>query len=298
MKKIKKTLALLLAVITLFSTVAVVANAADISITGTDYGYITPTDSKMQKSVSTVKMYGSYDYINFYINAKCDDVYFFFEIYSDKNMTKMVASDYTYCDEAGTYSFTPWLKLKGVFKTGTYYGVAYAARATDDGSVSISEKSFAEFKVSVNRTTAFAKQIVLLKTSKNTVNGPTISWYKHSSSATKYVIYRRSMTGTKWTKVATVNAKTLSYTDKSVKNKNGKYVYTVKALDKKGTASRYQFEGIYCLFAKAPQVSTVATASDNRVQVKWNNTSSSARYNVYRKEGGGKWVLLKSNYKG
>ena len=43
-------------------------------------------------------------------------------------------------------------------------------------------------------------------------------------------------------------------------------------------------------------MSSVATVSDNRVQVKWNRTSSLAVYRVYRSENGGSWKLIKNNY--
>ena len=298
MKKTKRLLSTFLAIIMLFGVVSIVANAASVSTTSQDYGYMLTTDAKISKAVETVKVYGNYDYINFYINSRYDDKYFFYEIYSDKKMTKLVASDYTYCSESGTFSWSPMITLKGVFKTGTFYGVTYAAEIDNAGNVTISEDSVSTFKLSVNRSPKFNQKMVPLKSVTNTVNGPTIKWHKLSTDATKYVIYRRSMSGTKWTKVGTVNGSTLSFTDKSVKDKNGKYVYTVKALNKSGTASRYLYNGLSCLFAKAPTVSSVATTSDNRIQVKWNNTSGSAKYRVYRSENGSAWKLIANNVKG
>ena len=219
MKKTKKLLSTLLAIIMLFGVVSIVANAASISSTSSDYGYMLATDAKISKAVGTVKVYNTHDYLNFYINSYYDDMYFFYEIYSDKKMTKLLASDYTYCDNSGTYSWSPLLKLKGVFKTGTFYGVTYAARIDDSGNATISEASLQTFKLSVNREPKFNQKMVILKSVTNTVNGPTIKWNKLSSDATKYVIYRRSMSGTKWTKVGTVKGSTLSFTDKSIKNK-------------------------------------------------------------------------------
>ncbi len=298
MKTTKKLLPTLLAIIILFGVVSIVANAVSISTTTSNYGYMIATDAKISKTVSTVKLYGNYDYLNFYINSSCNDRYFFYEIYSDKKMTKLVASDYTYCSESGTYSWSPMLTLKGVFKTGTYYGVTYAAKIDNSGNATISETSVTTFKLSVNRSPKFNQNIVVLKSVTNTVNGPTIKWQKLSNDTTKYLIYRRSMSGTKWTRVGTVNGSTFSFTDKSVKNKNGKYVYTVKAQNKSNTATRYLYNGLKCLFAKTPTVTSVSTTSDNRIQVKWTNTSNSACYRVYRSENGGNWKLLDSRYKG
>lgn len=298
MKTMKRTLATLLMVIMLFGVVAVAAQAASLDFTTSNYGYMIPTDYKIKKQVSTVKVYGNYDYVNFYIHSNYGDMFFFYEIYSDEKMTKLVASDYTYCEVAGDYTYTPWLTLKGKFNTGTYYGVTYAAQIDDAGNVTVSEKSVEEFKLSVNKKPKYNQQMVILKSVTNTANGPTIKWYKLSSSTQKYNIYRRSLTGTKWTKIATVKGSVFSYTDKSIKDKNGKYVYTVRGVDKNGTLTRYHYTGLMCLFAKTPSVSSVSTTYDNQIQVKWKSTAKSAVYNVYRKDNGGKWKIVAKNYKG
>ena len=295
MKNFKRSIAIIFVVIVALSVVAVGVQAASVSTTTSDYGYMMPIDSKFTKTQSTVKLYGSHDYINFYIDAEYDNTYFFYEIYSDKNYTKLVTADYVYCEERGTYTWAPIITLKGVFKSGTYYCITYGAKMDSDGNIKLSTPSVSEFKLVVDRTTAFNKQVVLLKNVKTTVNGPQITWYKHSSAATKYVVYRRSINGTKWTKVGTVNAPTLTFTDKSVKNKSGKYVYTIKALNKSGTASRFQFSGLTCLFAEAPVIKSVSVQSDNQIHVKWNNVSNASYYRVYRKTDGGSWETI-SNY--
>lgn len=298
MKTTKKLLSTLLAIVMLFGVVSIVANAVSIDTTSTNYGYMLTTDAKISKAVSKVKVYGNHDYINFYIKSDYDDMYFFYEIYSDKKMTKLVASDYTYCKNRGNYNYTPWIKLKGKFNTGTYYGVTYAATIDGAGNATISEPSVVTFKLVVNKKPKYNQQMVILKSVTNTANGPTIKWYKLSSTTQKYNIYRRSLTGTKWTKVATVKGSVLSYTDKSIKDKNGKFVYTVRGIDKNGTLTRYHYSGLTCLFAKTPSVSSVATNYDNQIQVKWKSTAKSAVYNVYRKTDGGKWILIAKNFKG
>ncbi len=299
MKTFKRSIAIIFAVIMALGIVAVGVYAATVSTTNTDYGYMIATDSKFTKNVSTVKLYGTYDYINFYIDAEYDDTYFFYTIVSSKDDTaEPLAADFIYCEERGTYTWSPMIKLKGIFKSGTYYCITYAAKMDSKGNAKISAPSMTEIKIVVDRTTAFNKQVVLLKNVKTTVNGPQITWYKHSSAATKYIIYRRSVNGTKWTKVGTVGASTLSFTDKSVKNKSGKYVYTVKALNKKGTASRYQFSGLTCLFAEAPVVKSVTIQADNKIQVKWNAASNATYYRVYRKTNCGSWEVIQKAYRG
>ncbi len=299
MRKTKRVLAMALVVVMLMSVMGIAASAATVPTTKTNYGYMLPTDAKGTKTVSTVKLYGNYDYIDFYINSRYADMYFFYEIYSSKNYTEksLIDGGYFYCGAKGTYSGSTLLKLSGVYKSGTYYAVTYAAKISASGDVSLSEPSLREFKIVVDRTTAFKKQMVINKTVKNTVNGPQITW-QGVSGATKYYVYRRPMTGTTWTKVGTAKSSARSFVDTTVKNKNGKFVYTVKAVNKSGAATRYHYAGLDCLFAKAPVIKSVATVADNKIKVQWNNTSSSAYYEVYRREvGTSSWTKLASNYK-
>lgn len=290
MKVLKKSLSLVLALILLVSTFAVAAQAAELSVTNSNYGTMAPTNSKFTSTVSTVKLYGKYDYINFYINSKSDDRYFFYEIYSDKNHKKLVTFDYVYCD-IGSYTWSPMIKLKDTFKTGTYYCVTYSAKIDSKGNATVSAPSMKEFKISVDRTTAFDKQMVIVKPVKNTVNGPQIKWSNTISNVSKFYIYRRSLNGTTWKKVGTVNGKTFSFTDKSVKDKNCKYIYTVKAINKKDVCSRYLYAGTLALYARTPKL-TASTYSDNRIKLSWDKTGSNVKYILYRKTNDSDWKRI------
>lgn len=280
--------------VTLVSVMSIAAQAASVSVGKLNFGYMVPTNAKGTKVLSTVKLYGTYDYIDFYVNSEKDSSYFFYEIYSDKKYTKVVDSGYFQCDE-GEYTFTPKIKLKGTYKTKTYYAVTYAAKIYSNENAKIDQNSMCEFKISVDRTTAFNKRMVMLKSVKTTVDGPKITW-NACSGASKYYIYRRSISGTKWTKVGTVSSSKRTFTDKKAKAKDGNYIYTVKAVNKKGTASRYHYMGLQCLYAEAPVISSVSVAANNIVQVKWNKTTSKAKYDIYRKENKGGWKKIKSNY--
>jgi hypothetical protein len=87
MKRTKRILAMALVVVMLMSVMGVAVSAVDyyVPTTKTNYGYMAPSDAKGTKTISTVKLYGAYDYIDFYVNAKYSDMYFFYEIYSSKN---------------------------------------------------------------------------------------------------------------------------------------------------------------------------------------------------------------------
>ena len=296
MKFSKRLISIAMVLILLVTTMTVAVDAASVKVTKLNLGYMMPTNSKGTKIIETVKLYGDYDYINFYINSKKDGSYFAYEIYSDKNYTKLVEGDIVACDK-GTYTFTPKIKLKGTYKSKTYYMVTYAAKIKSNGNVEIDKNSMYEFKVVVKRTADFDDKVVVLKEVKNTTKGACITWGK-LSGANKYYIYRRSITGTKWTKVGSVSSKKTSFTDTSVKSKNGNYIYTVKAINKKGTASRYLYSGLTCLFAKTPSMKSITVTYNNAIEVKWNSTSSKAKYTVMRKEGSGSWKTLKTNYSG
>ena len=159
MKRTKRILAMALVVVMLMSVMGVAVSAASMSFTSTKYGYLVPTDSKQTKTVSTVKLYGAYDYIDFYMDANYDDVYYFFAIFSNKNYTddSLIDEGYFYCAKAGEYVGSALITLKGKYKTGTYYGFSVAVKMDSNGNMTMSESSMKEFKVVVNRTTNFKK---------------------------------------------------------------------------------------------------------------------------------------------
>ena len=300
MKKTKRIISVLLIAVLLVGSFSVCASAAQVSVTDQNYGYIVPTNPKFTKTLSTVHLYGDYDYINFHINSRTNGRFFFYEIYSDSSYTKLVSYDYVYCSEYGFYTYSPCIKLKGIFKSGTYYCVTYSAYMDIDTgeNLTISKPSLTTFKIVVDRSPAFKEKIVALNSVSNTTEGPKVTWKKLADSNLQYYyIYRRALNGTKWTRVGKVNSSASSFTDKSVKNKNGKYVYTVKGIDPNGNGTRYHYSGLVSLFAATPIISSVNTAKDNKIQVKWNNTGASY-YKVYRKTNGGKWELRASSYRG
>lgn len=295
MKMTKRLLAIAMAVITLVSVMGIGAEAAAY-MSKMNLGYMAPTDSKFTKTIETVKLYGDYDYINFYINSKKNNSYFVYAISSDKEGNNIIGGDVVYCDK-GTYTFSDKIKIKGNFSSKTYYMITYAMKVYSDDSMEIDENSICQFKVVVKKSADFKNKVVVLGETKNTTKGAYVKWSK-LSGAKKYEIMRRSITGTKWTKVGTVSSSKNSFTDTSVKNKNGNYIYSVRAVNKNGTKSRYLWSGVTCLFAKTPTMKSIAVTYNNAIEIKWNSTSSKAKYNIMRKEGDGSWKTIKKNYSG
>lgn len=276
-----------------FSIFSVSAEAISVYVTESNYGNMVPTNYNFTKEVSTVYLYGNYDYINFKIDSNSINNFFFFEIYADADYTKPVYSDYAQCD-MGYYNYTPYINMIGKFSSKTYYAITYAASIDYSGNIKISQPSVRTFKIVVNRLPKYNQQVVGLKSTTNTVHGPQISWYKLSDSTTKYYIYRRYnySSNAQWKLVGTVNGSTYSFIDKSTKNTSAAYIYTVKGQDKNGLFSRYHYNGVASSFVQAPVISYVATCANNTIQIKWNRVNLADSYYLYRRVNNGNWVLL------
>ena len=123
--------------------------------------------------------------------------------------------------------------------------------------------------------------------------GITIRWQK-AANATKYYVYRKDTTNTKWKKVAVVSstgAASYSYKDTTV-TRNVAYTYTVR-----GVSSDGQTMGGYNAAGKTAKVTASASATPAYVTMKdarrvtsgtkgirltWTTTNNAKTYNVYR----------------
>ncbi|MBQ7116085.1 MAG: hypothetical protein IJN94_06695 [Clostridia bacterium] len=299
MKIAKRVLSIMMAIVTLISIVSISAEALTVEVEDRDYGYMVPVNNKGTKVISTVKLYGNYDYINFYIHSGfAGNVYFFYEIYSDKSLTKCIDSGYTVC-YYGNYNMSEKIKLKGKYKSKTYYAVTYAGVfSSKRNSITIDKNSMCQFKVVVDRSPSFEEKVVPLKRVTNTINGPKITW-ANISGATKYYIYRRKVGSTKMTKIGAVGSGKNTFVDTAIKRKDGNYIYTVKGINKSGKASRYLYNGLTCLYAEAPTINTASVIDNNAIYLEWKKTDGDARYYIYRKIDNGDWERVedcRANY--
>ncbi len=245
-------------------------------------GYMVPKNNKYTKTLSTVKLYGKYDYLNFFIKSNIPDGDFAYAIYSDSKYKNLVAYGCTKNCSIGEYTYTPSLNMDKM-KSGTYYGMTFSAE--DIEKEDTDKDSVRTFKIKVKRKANFNKKVVILKSVKSSIKGPVIRWNK-LSGAKKYYVYRRNPCSSKWKKLGSTTA--TKFVDKSVSSKSASYVYTVKAEDKKGNISRYNYSGLYIDFVGTPKISSLKIKGNNSV-LKWNKISGASGYNVYRRTNNGDW---------
>ena len=112
----------------------------------------------------------------------------------------------------------------------------------------------------------------------NYSSGIKITW-KKSSSAAGYYIYRRTSSGS-YSKVKTITKNsTLSWTDTSVKNKNGTaYYYLVKAYNSSKVSGSATSKKIVRMNGAA--ISSLSNKSGKKMYVKWKQNSKATGYQI------------------
>ena len=133
-----------------------------------------------------------------------------------------------------------------------------------------------------------------LKKTRN-FNGYVKVYWEKTKTADKYRVYRK--TGdSDWVYLDTVSKKYSTYKDETVKN-NGKYVYTVRAIDGKYN-SGYDRAGVKANYVSAPKGVELKNYYSNSIKVEWNKVSNAKKYVVYRKDTKNKnWVKLEETSK-
>ncbi len=126
----------------------------------------------------------------------------------------------------------------------------------------------------------------------------TITW-SAVTGVKGYYIYR-SVNGSNWSKIATINnAKTLAYKDTSAKKSGQTYTYTVRAVNG-SYASYYVTKGISYMFLTTPTVTAkneYTVEQGSSVKVSWNSIAGAKSYRIFRKTATDKsWTTLADNY--
>ncbi len=290
MTKTKRIIAFMLVLVTLFGIMSIGTQAAThIGEKNLKFGYILPTNSSYKKALPTVKLYGNYDYMYFYINSKAKSSIFAYQIYSDSSFTKLVESGFISPEKKGEICENIKIKLSGTYKNGTYYGLCYAAKRMENGDTYIDQSSLYGFEIKVDKTPEnMSDQLVAIKSLTATKNGPVIKWHK-VKDAVKYVIYRKVDSGEK-EKIASVKSGTYSYTDKGMANKAGKVKYIIYAYDKNGKkSSAYPYATI--IYLGTPKLISAENRANDFIAVTAEKSPNTA-YLVYRKTDKTDWEEL------
>ncbi len=119
-----------------------------------------------------------------------------------------------------------------------------------------------------------------LKKTKN-FNGYVKVYWEKTKTADKYRVYRKTA-DTNWVYLDTVSKKYSTYKDETAKN-NGKYVYTVRAVDGK-YSSGYDRVGVKANYVSAPKGVELKNYYSNSIKIEWNKVSNAKKYVVYRKD--------------
>ncbi len=117
--------------------------------------------------------------------------------------------------------------------------------------------------------------------------GVKITWNK-IAGAQEYLVYRRNNGTSTWTRIKTVKAGTLSFTD-SAATSGKKLDYTVKAVSSKGS-SNYITKTID--YVATPKLKSLTNGTSGAV-LKWDAVKGATSYRVYRKAPGEKsWTNI------
>lgn len=180
-------------------------------------------------------------------------------------------------------SATGKYELLGSSKTNGFYDTAdktnnlyytYYIKAIGKNSVSLSG----------NETSS----LLFMKAPENiSVSNGTVKWNR-VPGATSYVIYRKVPNGS-YAEIGSVSSSTLKFTDKTAK-KDGKYYYTVAAMNGKIKGAYSIGKGVNCL--DCAEITKIATAKNGGATISWSKVSGADGYYVYRKTANGSWKKL------
>lgn len=110
-------------------------------------------------------------------------------------------------------------------------------------------------------------------------NSVTVKW-NAVSGATGYILYRKSVDGAKWTRLASVDEKTLAYTDKASGNKT--YSYAVKQLNGKCVSALSNAKSLNAGAARQLKVKN----SPYGVVLSWKKFASDYKIEIIRRVNG------------
>ena len=116
-----------------------------------------------------------------------------------------------------------------------------------------------------------------------------ISW-EAVNGVEKYRIYRKTADEKKYTRIATVDADALKYTDKSSKVDGEKYIYAVRAVNGTSSGALSNKKSITLFGVKQP----TAYGAGQTIRVEWKKVKNAVGYKLYKKNSEDNWDLIYS----
>ncbi len=285
MKTLKKSLAVFLAILCLFSVFSVTAFAATKykSYDG-KYGLMVPVKSDFKTKCISYSINSDKGTLTFSFKSKGyeKNVYFGLTIYEDEarqNILINKSGAFPTVNSKGnmTIDFSP-------LESGTYYGLTFTYIKSGSDLV-VDKDSIYQFEIKLNKIATVTPKIT---EAEALYSGNYLKWQK-VTYADFYRIYRKQE-GTSWKKLEDVTK--LTYTDKTAV-KGEKYIYSVRAFDG-DCYSKYNKNGVDLIYLAPPKINGAPeTLEDNKIKISWNTVKGAEKYRIYRKaEGEKKYTRL------
>ena len=280
MKALKKSLAVFLAVLCLFSSLSVTSLAATkYKAYDGKYGLMVPVKSnyKTQCKVYEIDSDKGTLYFSFKSKGHKKNVYYGLTIYSDEERQNILIN------KSGAF---PTVNSKGSMtidfsplESGTYYGLTFTYVKKGDDLV-VDKDSIYQFDIELNKLGEITPKIT---EAEALYSGNYLKW-KKVKYADFYRVYRKQ-SGTDYEKIADVT--TLEYTDKAAV-RGEEYIYTIRAFDEECYSKRNK-SGVELIYLAPPEFSgSPETLEDNKIKISWEAVKGAEKYRVYRKTEGAK----------
>lgn len=273
MKTIKKSIAIFLAVLCLFSTLSITSFAATkYKNYNGKYGLMIPVESDYKTQCESYSIKEDKGSLTFKFDSKGkDNTYFGFTIYSDEERQNIIINKngtFPKVDSTGSLTID-----FSTLESGTYYGLTFTY-IQKDGDLIIDRDSIYQFDINVNK---IAKVTPKIYEAEALYSGNYIKW-KKVTYADYYRVYRKQE-GTDYEIIADVKKR--EYTDKTAV-RGEKYIYTIRAFDEDCYSKRNK-NGVDLIYLAPSKVNSPETLEDNKIKVSWTEVKGAEKYRVYRK---------------
>ena len=274
MKIMKKSLALLLAVLCLLSALSVTTFAATKykSFDG-KYGLMIPVKSNFKTQCKAYSIDADKGLLTFKFdsNGYKKNVYFGLTIYSDSERQNILinkSGEFPTVDSKGSLNID-----FSTLESGKYYGLTFTYIEKDENLI-IDKDSIYQFEVNLNKIANVTPKIY---EAEALYSGNYIKW-KKVTYADSYRVYRKQE-GTDYQIIANVTGR--EYLDEDAVH-GEKYTYTVRAFDE-DCYSKQNKIGVDLIYLAAPEVNNPKTLEDNKIRISWKAVKGAEKYRIYRK---------------